>query len=55
MTPRHLRQRQLWLLVALAILLLIVSWSVVAIIDGVTHRQDATALPTPTVERTRTP
>ncbi len=45
-------RRQLWLVVALAILLVVVSWSVVAIVDGVTHHG---ATPTPSIERTRVP
>ena len=53
MVGRGPDRRQLWLVVALAILLLIVSWSVVAIVDGVTHSN--LAPPTPPIERTRVP
>jgi hypothetical protein len=49
------RKRQRWIIVALVVLMLIISWSVVAIIDGVTHPQSAQASATPTIERTRTP
>ena len=53
MVGRGPDRRQLWLVVALAILLFIVSWSVVAIVDGVTHNGATT--PTPPIERTRVP
>lgn len=49
------QRHQLWLVLALAILLVIVSWSVVAIVDGVTYRPGVATTPTPLIERTATP
>lgn len=48
------RRRHLWIMLAIVILMLIVTWSVVAIIDGVTHDVPSVTV-TPTVERTLTP
>jgi len=50
-----LQRRQIWMVLALVILLVIVSWSVVAIIDGVTHPHGAAMTPTPLFQHTTTP
>jgi len=48
-------RRQMWITLACALLLLLISFTVVAIIDGVTHPQSASSSPTPRIERTQTP
>ena len=48
-------RRQMWIALACVLLLVLISFTVVAIIDGVTHPQSAAATPSPRIERTTTP
>ncbi len=54
MDPLTLRRRQLWITLAFVILLVLISFSVVAIVDGITHPSSLSATPT-SIERTPTP
>ncbi|MGA7672814.1 MAG: hypothetical protein WBW04_20530 [Nitrolancea sp.] len=48
-------RRQRWIALACALLLVLISFTVVAIIDGVTHPQSGEASPPPRIERTQPP